>query len=119
MKVWILLLLLTLPFSVLACAARDTTEYSRKNALRPRVNPEYVPDELLVKFREGIADSRISDINESLNVRVIRIMPARRLYRIKVPKDKSLEEVRQTYSSLPEVETVGLNYKIQGHIGTP
>jgi hypothetical protein len=96
------------------CATEEVSEYSKDNEPGTKAEPEYVPDELLVTFRECIAESRTREINESLNVQVIRTLLSGRIHLIKVPKEKSLEETRQAYLSFPEVEAVDLNYKIRG-----
>jgi len=119
MKDLTLLLLFLLSFGVQACAARDVGEYPKAKDPETKVQPDYVPDELLVLFRKGTTESRINAINESLNVVVVRTMLSGRITLIKIPKDKSLEELRMAYSSFPEVESVDLNYKIHGLKGRP
>ena len=71
----------------------------------------YQPDELLVRFHEGVSDSRIQEIHASLGVRVLKRTASLRLDRIAVPPGTSLNNIRHAYLQLPEVETVGLNYK--------
>jgi hypothetical protein len=33
---------------------------------------------------------------------------------VKIPRDRSLEDIRRAYLAAPEVESVGLNYKVVG-----
>jgi hypothetical protein len=111
MRAETVLILSVLSFSLISCAVKDVREYPKSRTPVTNVEPEYVSDELLVLFRQGTAESRISAINESLDVQVVRAMLPGRSYLIKVPKCKSLEEVLQAYFAYPEVEAVDLNYK--------
>lgn len=114
MKGLIAPLLLAVSFSVQPVTAQDGGEHSNGKLLRAQSTPDYIPDELLVMFKEGVPESRINAINESLNVQVITTLQPGRTCLIKVPKEKSLEEVRQAYLSFTEVQVVELNYKILG-----
>ena len=113
MKGLIALTLLAMSFSVQPVAAQDGSEYPNGEKLWAQATPDYIPDELLVMFKEGVPESRINAINESLNVQVITTLQSGRIYLIKLPKEKSLEEARQAYSSFPEVQSVNLNYKVR------
>jgi len=114
MKGLIALILLAMSLSVQPVAAQDSGEYPNRKQLWAQTTPDYIPDELLVMFKEGVPESRINAINESLNVQVITTLQPGRTCLIKVPKQKSLEEVRKAYLSFPEVQAVELNYKIRG-----
>lgn len=71
----------------------------------------YLPNELLVRFHEGVSESRIQELHDSLGVQVLRRTPSLRLYRIAAPAGMPIHEVRKAYLLLPEVETVDVNYK--------
>jgi len=107
-----LLGLLILSFE--ACATNDLHDLLIAKEPETKAVPKYVPDELLVMFREGTTESRMNAINDFLNVAVVRKMLSERLHLIKVPKDKSLEEVRRSYLAFPEVEAIEFNYKVRG-----
>jgi hypothetical protein len=100
-----LVVLLSLSCSIQSTADQHNTEHGK---------PEYVAGELVVMFREGVADSRMNAINDAINVQVVRKMPLARVHVVKVPQERSLEEVRQAYLSFPEVQAVEPNYKIRG-----
>jgi hypothetical protein len=106
-----LLVLVVLSFSAQACAGSNSSQYPKNRVPTTNVAPEHVSDELLVLFTEGTSELRISEINGSLNVQLIRTMLPGRSYLIRVPKERGMEETRQAYLSLPEVEAVELNYK--------
>jgi len=111
MKSLVVLLVLALSFSIHSIAAQGGAEYPNRNLQWAQA--DYVPGQLLVKFQEGVPESRINAINESLKVQVIRTLQAGRVYLIKVQTDTPLEDVRQAYFSFPEVESVNLNYKVR------
>lgn len=71
---------------------------------------EYVPDELLVKFKEGVRAESITAINEKVGTQVVNVLGEGRLYQLRIPPSAKLEEVMKTYKALPEVEYVEFNY---------
>lgn len=73
--------------------------------------PNYVPNELLVRFHEGVSESRIQELHDSLGVQVLRRTPPLRLYRVETPPGTPMNEIRKAYLLLPEVESVDMNYK--------
>ena len=83
----------------------NTTSTDRRASLN------YAPNELLVTFKPGTDPSRIKDLNDSLHVQVLKSLLGGRLNLVRISADRSLAEIRHTYSSFPEVESVGLNYK--------
>jgi|CXWL01.1.fsa_nt_gi hypothetical protein len=102
-----LIFLTILSVQSIACAATGMTERTETDA-----GPDFAPEELLVTFKDGTDQSRIQAINESLQVQVLRKMLSGRMTLIQLPKDKTMEEMRQAYSSFSEVEAVEPNYKI-------
>jgi hypothetical protein len=74
----------------------------------------YIPHELLVQFRHGTDASKIKALNESLGVEVLKTLSAGKVNLVKIPRDRSLEDIRRAYLAAPEVESVGLNYKVVG-----
>lgn len=80
-----------------------------------RMKPDYVPDELLVSFRDGTSEARIDAINQVLNVHVIRkiFFGQMRVCQIKIPEGQSLDTMKRAYLVFSEVETVEPNYKVR------
>ena len=105
--------LLAVSFMMSACTRDLPKEGSRVHADR-RAAANYVADELLVQFKSGAEPARIKALNESLRVEVIKTLAGGYVNLIKIPADKSLEEIRRAYLAAPEVESVGLNYKVVG-----
>jgi hypothetical protein len=89
-------------------------EDPRSTAQNKRLVANYVPDELLVEFKPGTDPLRIKTLNASLKVEVIKILAGGYVNLIKIPGNKSLEEIRRAYLESPIVKSVGLNYKIVG-----
>jgi|CXWL01.1.fsa_nt_gi hypothetical protein len=79
-----------------------------------RAASNYVADELLVQFKPRTDASRVKALNDSLRVEVVKTLAAGQIHLVKIPTDKSLEEIRRAYLAAPEVESVGLNYKVVG-----
>jgi hypothetical protein len=75
--------------------------------------PEYVADELLVKFRRGTPASRIEVINRELQGGLVRILGDGQLYQLRFPSGTNLELCRQEYERLPEVEYAEPNYRVK------
>lgn len=74
----------------------------------------YVANELLVKFKSGTDQSRIKILNESLGVEVLKTLAGGQINLVKIPADKTLDEIRRAYLAFPEVESVSLNFKALG-----
>lgn len=70
----------------------------------------YVPDELLIKFRPGTDLPSIQSLNEELRVEVLKVLAGGQVNLVKIPADKSLEDVRGAYMKSPDVQSVELNF---------
>jgi thermitase len=71
---------------------------------------EYVPGELLVKFREGLAMAHAQSIHRSLGSNVIEELKGLHIERIEIPAGWSVEEAISFYSLDPDVEYAEPNY---------
>ena len=63
--------------------------------------------EMLVQFMPGTDPSRIKALNDLLRVQVVRKLGVGQAILVRVPSDKSREEIRRAYSMYSEVESVG------------
>lgn len=79
---------------------------------KPQISPkeEYVKDEVIVKFKEGIADSRINEINASLGCETIKNIGLTKTFLIKIKTGKSVKEIIDKYKQFEEVEYAQPNY---------
>jgi hypothetical protein len=72
---------------------------------------QYVPGELLVKFREGTEKETVREISSRLDLRAIRMVTGQPLYLMKIGDGASVEEVIERLESYPEVEHSEPNYE--------
>jgi subtilisin family serine protease len=71
---------------------------------------EYVPGEVLVKFRSGISRSVARATHRSIGFRVIRRFRRISVDHVKIPDNLSVEDAIATYRLHPDVEYVEPNY---------
>ena len=71
---------------------------------------EFVPGEILVKFKEGINRSEISALNSYMRTQEIRRIEPIKVSRIKLPPDISIEEAVSNYKLDQNVEYAEPNY---------
>ena len=73
--------------------------------------PSYVADELLVKFKHGVAKAQQAQIVSAFGAREIqRVGKQQRFSRIKLQKGQSMQQALATYRADPNVEHVQPNY---------
>lgn len=75
-----------------------------------RAEDRYAQGELLVKFRDDIPDSRISEILLSEGATVISGFKTKGLYRIKLKTGQDVREAAKIFNSFKEVEYAEPNY---------
>lgn len=73
---------------------------------------EYVPGELLVKFKERTLRAKMQALHSTLQAQEIRQIVPLRVRRIKLPSDISVEEAITHYETDPNVEYAEPNYII-------
>ncbi len=82
--------------------------------LTPSPEEEYVPDQIIVKFKPGTPIEAENQLNESLGTTVIYISPTGRFKVLQIPEGKTVAEMVAIYSQQPIVEYAEPNYI--GHI---
>jgi len=80
-----------------------------------KIIPEqkFVPGQLFILFRKGTEPERIQMIHEALKVKVLRTFLNGEITLVEIPKEKTIEKLKEEYESYPEVKAVNLNYRIQ------
>ncbi len=73
-------------------------------------HPEYVPDEIVVKFKKDASHDQIGLINKKNQASVIYTSPFAGFKRIKVPAGKTPQQLIELYSGEPAVEYAELNH---------
>ena len=71
---------------------------------------KWVPNEIIVKFKDGLSKDRINRINQRHTTSVLYTSPFAGFKRIKVPAGKTARQVVELYNSEPDVEYAQLNY---------
>jgi serine protease len=71
---------------------------------------KYVPSEIIVKFKPGLSDKDVSNINSGYETSVLYTSPYAGFKTLKVPKTKTVEEMAEIYSKNPNVEYAVPNY---------
>ena len=68
--------------------------------------------ELLVIFNKGISKKEIEIINKKMGVKVIKHNPKLKYYRVKIPPNKTLDQMREKYKNTGKVQTAEPNYTV-------
>lgn len=71
---------------------------------------KYVPGEIIVKFKPGVRDEVISELNRRLGTSVLYTSPFAGFKRLKIPKGKTVEEMVNIYKKNPNVEYAEPNF---------
>ena len=99
--------------NTLSCTEGTAAQHPSNKNSDTELEPAYTPGQLLVIFKDGIPESRMNAIHESLNVQVLRKMLSGRVHLVRVDHDRSLNEARKSYLNFPEVQAVDFNDNIQ------
>lgn len=70
----------------------------------------FVKDELLVKYKNGVVSSAAFSLNAQIGAHVIEEFPLLRWQRIKIPSNLPLDEAKAIYAASAEIETVQPNF---------
>ena len=71
---------------------------------------EYVPGEILIKFREGTDEPTIEVIQRELNLKTIKIVSRPDLYLMKILDGSSVESIMERLQDFQEVAYAEPNY---------
>jgi len=83
--------------------------FEKKNLNHAHGAIEYVPDEILVKFKPDVGEDAINKINSQYGTSVkSTLLSGAKI--LKIPSDKTVDEMVRIYDSLPEVEYAEPNY---------
>lgn len=70
----------------------------------------YIPGEVLIKFKEGISEEGIKTIQNKLNLKIISVVPKVNIYRMEIQNCSPVEEVIKSLQGFKEVEYSEPNY---------
>jgi len=92
-------------------SSAQTEAVELQSALRTGLaKRDYVPGEILVKFKPHVAAVSRRGFNERFRAKEIRTIPGIEVQRLRLPKELPVEEVLQSYQSNPDVEYAEPNY---------
>jgi len=111
---------------IISCADRHLEEQEKEashpraigiqGGEQPKLSPEggetknYVPGEILVKFRDGTTDQTKKAIQKEVHLETIRIISKPNLYLMKILDGSSVESVMERLGKFKEVKYAEPNY---------
>ncbi len=107
LAVVISLLLLTAIFLWIA-VAQPPPIFVKEPGKKPEAR--YVPEEIIVKFKPGVSDEVIRDLNRRHGCSVLSISRFAGFKRLRISKGKTVEEMVEIYSKNPNVDYAEPNY---------
>lgn len=109
---FIIFLIIPLLISV-SCASAGTNSSQKtaeENMKIIKKDDKYKNGELLVKFKEGVTEEEIRNINKGMGTEVIEVIKGIGVYRLKIISNKSVEYMVEAYSKDPRIEYAEPNY---------
>ena len=70
----------------------------------------YIPGEVLIKFKDGTSEESIKAIQNKLNLKIITVVPKIGIYRMKIQNSSTVEKVIKSLQGFKEVEYSEPNY---------
>ncbi|MEK6528559.1 MAG: hypothetical protein AABZ36_06745 [Nitrospirota bacterium] len=98
----------------LACSRSSLVTGSKEQPV-PAEKKQYVENEIIVKFKNSIAHSRIKEINTSLGCEIIRGIGSEKTFLIKINTGEEVKVIMGKYKKLEEIEYAEPNYIKQIH----
>jgi hypothetical protein len=98
-----------------SCDARNQNATSTPTFESPGKShaPQFIPYELLVKFKNGISQERIESILKDSRIDVIAEIQRGRLYHVRILDDRSVESTIIQLTSYEEIEYAEPNYRYE------
>jgi serine protease len=78
--------------------------------------PGYVPGEIVVKFKSGVASDAIERFNQNQQVSVLETNNILGFMRLKTPEGKTVEELVAIYSKNPDIEYAEPNFIVTAYM---
>ncbi len=83
----------------------------------PNKGPQFVHDELIVKFKPGVSDREIDAINVSHGTSVLSVNPIARFMRLRIHgKGRSVQQLVKRYRGIKKVEYAEPNYIVHASL---
>ncbi len=81
--------------------------------------PKWVPNEIIVKFKNGVSKNHISQVNRRHGTSVLYTSPFAGFKKIKVPAGRTPKQLVELYNREPDIEYAELNYYAYAHLEPP
>ena len=81
-----------------------------ESSFAPKPEEEYVPNQIIVKFKPGTPSEAEEQLNQSLGTTVIYTSPKGGFKVLQIPEGKTVAEMVDIYSQQPIVEYAEPNY---------
>ena len=110
---WITLIIFLLATSCGGQGIDVVTEIQKKEAKPARSGmqrKDYMPGEILVKFKDGTDGQAIETITNRLHLKCIRVVSRPNLYLMKITDGSSVEQVMESLKKYEEVKYSEPNY---------
>jgi len=116
-RLFLALLVLTVTFCFLSCGKREGEKLEEKVMFKEEAQePRYVEGEVLVKFKPEIGLEEIEKIiKEEYRCEILDVIKGLEVYRLKIPKDKTVPEMVELLSKDQRVKYAEPNliYRLQ------
>ena len=76
---------------------------------------DYVPGQVLVKFKDGIDKQAVETIQRALSLKTIRVLRRPNLFLMRIMDESSVDAVIERLRGFPEVAYAEPNYRVTVH----
>ena len=114
----ILLMIISSLILILIFAGENSFPWqpNSENSSFKKINPEFIENEILVRFKEGVSTNQITLLNEKLGASTYKVYSfpdGLKIYHLKLkPKRISTQKALQEYKMCPEVVYATYNYTL-------
>lgn len=102
--------LIILFFVIILSCNRSSVISNNSEPSKPSPQEDYVKDEVIVKFKKGVTEARIKEINEFLGCEIVRSIDRTETYLMKIKTGVEVKEIINKYKLFDEVEYAEPNY---------
>jgi serine protease len=91
-------------------------ELFEKDEVRTIEEPKWVSGEIIVKFKSGVSEHMIRQINQQNGTSVLSVSKRGQFMRLRIPRIRTVEEMVDFYSRNPNVEYAEPNFIAYAHM---
>ena len=109
-KTYLVLLLICLLVLGFTGVSFGQDELFEKDGVRTIKGPKWAPGEIIVKFKRGISEDVIRQINQRHGTSILSISKRGQFMRLRIPSNRTVEEMVSIYIRNPNVEYAEPNF---------